>query len=131
MDVQKLDIINQYINAYNSFNIDGMLILFAENCIFETVTNSDKPVKVTGKNNLKELATTSAKYFEVREQIIRNYIISENKACIEVEFRGKLASEYSLKIQGSNKNGGKVQLLGVSIFEFNSKNEIVILRDYS
>lgn len=123
--IMKSKIVELYIQHYNNFEIDTMLELFTEDCVFENISNSSGAISVKGKEELKKLAIKSASFFSYRQQIVRNWVISDTKIAIEVDYYAVAASDF-----GIVKAGGIIQLKGVSIFEF-VDDKIKRVADYS
>ena len=116
MDLEQ--IISEYIECYNNFRIDEMLDLFATDCIFENISNSNGIIKISGKDELKSLVEKYKEIFSTKEQQIINLYTGDNHAVAEIIFKGILI------------NDSKIDLRGVSIFEIEN-GKIKRLADYS
>ena len=120
------DAISKYIECYNSFYIDEMIDLFEENCIFQNVSNSSGTVECKGKEPLRSFAKQNASMFQERQQIITNWIVSNNKVAVEVDFSAKMACDFPTGL----KKGDHIECKGMSVFEFES-GKIKRLVDFS
>lgn len=119
-------IVQQYITAYNSFDIQGMLSCFLETAIFENISNSSGSITVQGIDEIKNLANKSTELFRSREQKILRLHQGDQHIVIEVLYTAILDKDLS----GNLKKGDLLNLKGVSIFEFKN-NKISRLVDYS
>lgn len=107
-------VVEDYIQYYNSFEIDKMLDLFLENCIFENVSNSSGSFQCIGKQALRDLAFKSKSLFKSRKQTVTNWILGDNKIAVEIKYEAILASD----LPNGLKAGSSLSLKGISIFEF-------------
>lgn len=117
MNIEHL--IKSYITFYNQFKIEEMLSLFQPNCVFENISNNAENIQITGVDNLRNFAEKGLEIFKDRKQEVLKLHIGTNHAVVEIKFEGTLKQE--------NK---KIQLQGVSIFEFEN-GKISRLADYS
>ena len=56
-----------------------MLDLFTEDAEFESVSNTNDIIKTNDRKQLRELALSSAKYFEQRTQAPSSWVIEANR----------------------------------------------------
>lgn len=125
-NLSKRYIVEQYIAFYNSFNIDAMMELFTDDCIFQDVNNSRGISECKGKDELRNVAHQSAQIFSHRQQIVLNWVIDENKIAVEIDYAATLA----LDLPNGLKKGDEISLKGVSIYEFRD-GQIKRLIDFS
>lgn len=119
-------IIENYIKAYNSFDIEKMLIDMDDNVRFE---NSTDGVVNLVTNNIMELrfqAEQAKQFFKEREQTITDYIFNNDLVEIHIDYKGVLAIDFPNGL----KAGDKIELQGKSIFKFKN-NKIIELKDIS
>ena len=95
-------IINSYIEAYNAIDVPKMLSLFADDCVFENVSNSSPLMRVEGLKELEKTALTSAQLFKEREQKIVHQVISQHEAAIRIIYRAVLTTDQRLELQGAS-----------------------------
>ena len=119
-------IVESYIKFYNSFQIDEMADLFTDDCLFQNISNASSSIECRGKEEFLKLATQSALLFTERKQSITNWIIAKNKIAVEIEYVATLAHD----LPNGRKRGERLQLKGVSIYEFES-GKIKRLVDFS
>lgn len=119
-------IVEQYLEYYNSFLIDEMLDLFTEDCVFQNISNTSDTMTCIGKNELKALASQTRSIFQTRQQTATNWIIAPEKIAIEINFTAVFATD----LPNGVKQGQQCSLKGVSIYEFEG-GKIKRLVDYS
>ncbi len=112
MNIQNKKLIEDYINHYNSKNIDAMLKLFSDDAQFESVSNTSGIMKTDGKKQLRELAAMGVEYFEQRRQTVLSWVISDSHVAIEIDFWCNLAKDFP----NGKKAGEEMQLRGASFF---------------
>jgi hypothetical protein len=123
---QHRSMVERYIRAYNEFNLEDMLSFLTKDCVFENISNSGNSVICTGLEEIRKIATQAKAAFRNREQTVRNWIVSDNKIAIEIDYRAELAIDLSDTL----KAGQQLVLRGMSVFEF-SGNKISRIADYS
>jgi SnoaL-like domain len=111
---QKRALIQQYIDAYNDFDIDGMLGNAHAEVEFADISGGVVNVSTKGIDELRQLAETSKTLFSERHQEILAFEAGEDTASISVAFRAVLASD----LPGGKKKGEHLKLTGRSEFRF-------------
>ncbi len=119
-------LIEQFIEYYNSFEIEQMIDLFTEDCIFENISNSSGSILCHGKPELQEIASKACALFKERKQTITNWVISKDKVAVEIDYIAILA----IDLPNGLKAGDSLRLKGVSIYEFED-GKIKRLVDFS
>ena len=117
--------IESYINDYNRKDIDAMLVHFADDVIFESVSNTSGVIKVNNKKELSELAFMSVEYFSERRQSVLSWVIDAEQIAIEINYWCKIAKDLS----NGKKAGEEMTLRGASFFTF-KEGLITRLVDY-
>jgi len=107
-------LIQNYIQAYNSMDLEGMLATLTEDIVFENIQNDDIPMKLEGKEAFREQALQAMSNFSERKQIITNISHWEKTSETEIHYRGVLALDFPNGL----KKGQAIELKGKSIFEF-------------
>lgn len=120
------DIIENYIMAYNSFDIESMVKLLHNEIMFRNFTNGEMNTETRGIQEFKELAEKSSKIFSYRRQTVIDYNAIEDKAEVQIEYEAILAVD----LPNGLKCGDKIQLKGKSIFGLN-EGKISLIEDYS
>jgi hypothetical protein len=117
--------IESYINDYNRKDIDAMLVNFADDVIFESVSNTSGVIKVNNKKELSELAFMSVEYFSERRQSVLSWVIDAGQIAIEINYWCKIAKD----LPNGKKAGEEMTLRGASFFTF-KEGLITRLVDY-
>lgn len=119
-------IVEEFIEYYNAFDIDNMLLLFAEDCIFENISNSSGSISCYGKQELCQIATQALDLFKTRKQTVTNWVLGINKIAVEIIYEATLATD----MPNGLKAGDLLNLKGVSVYEF-EEGKIKRLVDFS
>ena len=110
------DIFFAYVKAYNAKDVDRMLALFDEECVFENVSAGKVTARTKDKAELEALARRSAQAFASREQKVLSLTEGEQRIVAEIEYHAILQTE----LAGNLKTGDHLELRGISIFEISS-----------
>lgn len=124
MDREK--IINNYISAYNNFDIEKMLTDLDENIKFENISNDIINMTLTNLAAFREQAEQSKNIFTTRSQTITSWNHRANQTEIEITYNAVLA----IDLPNGLKKGKVLNLSGKSIFTF-LNDKIIELKDYS
>ena len=119
-------VIDHYIEAYNSFDVDGMLQLMAKDVVFENFSGDNLTAKTVGIDELRQMAQQAAALFKSRKQTILGYRADESKAFVDIQFEGTFAVD----LPNGIKAGQTISIKGRSEFHF-SKDLITYLGDFS
>jgi hypothetical protein len=119
-------IIENYIEGYNNFDVDKMIIDFAENFVFENIQDRIVNMSLNGIEEFVKQAEKAKKYFINRTQTVNSFEHFENKTTIEISYKALLA----INLPSAHKKGEELNLNGKSIFEFDG-NKIIKLTDIS
>ncbi|UUZ86259.1 nuclear transport factor 2 family protein [Paenibacillus sp. P26] len=119
-------IIEKYIEAYNAFDVDGMIRLLHNDVVFRNISNGEANMETRGVQAFRELADRSAKMFSARRQTITGYRTEDSKIEVRIEYIGTLAVD----LPNGLKTGDHLQLEGKSLFEFKD-GKISLIEDYS
>ncbi|MEN6292341.1 MAG: nuclear transport factor 2 family protein [Methanobacterium sp.] len=118
-------IIDEYIKAYNEFNVDEMLRNVHEDVELKSTTNGEVNVQLKGITTLKNQAEQSLSLFKKREMKIIEQLINGNTVENKIAFKGVIGVDFP---NGSVKSGELVKLEGKSIFQF-EKGKIILIED--
>jgi steroid delta-isomerase-like uncharacterized protein len=124
--LKQQETVERYIHLYNTFQINEMVELFTNDCIFTNFSNSSAPSECKGKEELLKLAIGSAGFFESRKQTVTNWVIAENKVAVEIDYEATFVQD----LPNGLKKGQPLKMKGISIFEFES-GKIKRLLDFS
>lgn len=125
-DSNMKDLIDRYLVAYNSFNVDGMLSLLSQDVRFENYSGDQLTAATSGINEFKQLAEKSKLLFSEREQRITSLKFGHDTAVAIIAYRGKLAAD----IPNGPSAGTTLDLQGISEFSF-SNGQITKIVDRS
>ncbi len=120
------DLFLEYVKAYNSKDIDRMLGLFADDCLFENISGGKITVRTKGTSQLEALARQSAAAFAWREQKILSLTQEQGRIVAEIDYHALLQADLTPDL----KKGMRLDLRGVSVVEF-SGGKISRISDYS
>ena len=122
----KENLIQRFVQAYNDFDIDGMVALMHPDCIFQNVSGGEVSASATGVQEFRDLAERSKKLFSSRRQTITAYHHHGETVSVEIDYEGVLRED----IPNGLKAGEIVKLKGKSDFQFRD-GLIHSLTDYS
>lgn len=126
MSSKTKEMIENYVEAYNSFDVSGMVKLLHQNILFRNYVNGEVNVETYGIQAFKELAEKSIKTFSSRRQNIMEYRVREDKIEVFINYEGILAVD----LPNGLKTGNKLRLKGKSVFQF-EEGKISRIEDYS
>ncbi|MBN8714480.1 MAG: nuclear transport factor 2 family protein [Xanthomonadales bacterium] len=108
------ELIDRYLLAYNSFDIDGMLALLSPDIRFENYSGGQLTDTANGIAEFRGLAEKSKSLFSEREQHITKLTLGQDSAVVDIAYRGQLAAD----IPGGPSAGTVLDLQGQSEFSF-------------
>ncbi len=111
---EKRSVIEQYLNAYNAFDIKGMISVIHHDIEFKNVSGGEVNATASGVDEFHELAEQSNRLFSSRKQTITSFRTENDKAFIDVAYEGVLASD----LPNGMKAGETLRLNGRSEFTF-------------
>ncbi len=119
-------IISDYIDAYNHFDIERMLLHFDEDVKFENSSGGVVNISLIGLIAFKEQAVEAAKMFSKRKQTIISWRHDAQVTEVEISFNAVLAADFPNGL----RKGEELNLKGKSVFRF-SGYKIIKLKDIS
>ena len=111
---EKRALIERYLQAYNNFDLDGMLALLHPNIQFRNIAGGEVTAETSGIMALRHLAAHSRDLFSFRKQTLTRFALHDNQALIEVDFEAVLAAD----LPNGMKKGETLRLTGRSEFTF-------------
>jgi hypothetical protein len=113
---QKIEAIQAYINAYNAFDIPGMLKNLHTDIIFENYASETLTHATKGIQEFEKQAKKAATIFKSRTQQIIDITQNENEneIIVAIKYHGILALDLSEDL----KKGEEIKLEGKSTFLF-------------
>ncbi len=124
-DLQK-QIIQDYADSYNNFDVEGMIANLHETVIFENYSNGKLTVRTEGLEEFVKLANTAKDYFTERQQTIKSWSFKDAIVSVDIDYEATLATD----LPNGLKKGDLLKIGGKSEFRF-SKNRIVKITDVS
>lgn len=122
----KEKIINNYIEGYNQFDTDKMVLDFDDNIVFENISNGEVNMTLSGINAFKDQAKQAKAYFTARTQTIASFEHKSDEVEVEIDYYAILAMDFPNGL----KKGDELKLKGKSIFKF-LDDKIIKLTDIS
>lgn len=119
-------VIEDYIQAYNRFDVAKMVVHFHEDIVFENSANGEVDLRTEGLEDFKNQAEKAKAFFSERKQSIKNWSFKENIVTIEIDYQAVLA----IDLPGGAMKGDTLELLGRSEFTFLG-SKVILLRDIS
>lgn len=126
MSEKRENIIQNYIEGYNKFDVEKMLLDLDNEIIFQNIQNGEINLTLNGINEFKDQAEKSKLYFEKRQQKITSIKHTEDKTEIEIDYFAVLGIDFPNGL----KKGQKLELKGKTIFTFKN-NKIISISDIS
>ncbi|WP_181306555.1 nuclear transport factor 2 family protein [Rufibacter sp. XAAS-G3-1] len=119
-------IIQNYIHAYNAFDIERMLFDLDQDITFENISNGETNLSLNGLTAFRAQAEAAKDLFSERTQTIKSFTHHPDATEVAIAYKGILA----LDLPNGLKKGDTVQLAGKSVFRF-SGDKIIQLTDIS
>jgi hypothetical protein len=107
-------LIEAFIDAYNSFDVDGMVKLLHQNCLFQNVSGQEITASARGLAEFREPAEKSKALFSSRCQKVLYFESAGAKATVGISFEGILRAD----LPNGLKAGDVLKLEGRSLYEF-------------
>ncbi|MEP1086427.1 nuclear transport factor 2 family protein [Algoriphagus sp.] len=120
------EIIKNYIEGYNSFDIQKMTRNFSDDILFENIQDGVTTLTLKGIQAFAAQAEETKFYFSKRKQTLLSFKHVADKIEIEIDYWAVLA----IDLPNGLKKGDEIKLRGRSIFEF-SNDKIIMLTDES
>lgn len=119
-------LIEEFLDAYNRFDIDTMMELVHPEVEFRNYSGGDLDATVLGREEFRALAEQSAFLFTSRTQTPSNFQSNGEVMSVDIEFTGTLATD----MPGGLKAGQQLLVSGRSEYCFRDE-KIHRLTDYS
>jgi len=114
IDPARQALIEAYIDAYNRFDIEGMLAVLSDDVRFEHHSGGEVSVATDGKADLEKLARVGAAMFASRHQSLLSLEASGDTVFATIAFRGEIADD----IPDGPRAGTVIEMQGSSEFVF-------------
>jgi ketosteroid isomerase-like protein len=119
-------LVQDYIEAYNRFDVDGMVRHLHEDVVFRNVANGEVNLTTTGKESFRQQAEQAKQYFSQRQQRVTDWQVADNRVEVLIDYTVVAAMDFPNGL----KSGDTLQLQGKSIFQF-ANGQIVSIEDIS
>ncbi|CAM5538476.1 hypothetical protein RLIN73S_06359 [Rhodanobacter lindaniclasticus] len=111
---EKQRLIEAYLDAYNRFDVDGMLAVLAPNVRFENVSGGEVNAATRGVEEFRQLAGQAAAMFAERRQAVVAWTFGSGSVRVAIAWRGVFAVD----VPDGPRVGSVLELRGESEFEF-------------
>ncbi|QJD82685.1 nuclear transport factor 2 family protein [Cohnella herbarum] len=119
------EIIDTYVEAYNSLDVPGMINLLHKDILFRNFSNGVVNVETHGVQEFRKLAENSTKIFSSRRQTIIDWRAIDGKIEAIIDYEGILAVD----LPNGLIAGDRMQLKGKSVFRI-EEGKISLIEDY-
>lgn len=108
------EMVENYIQAYNTFDIKGILRDLHDEVWFENVSEGVVNLTTHGIEEFTKQAESAKKLFDKREQRIISIQSTEHTVEVQIDYTGTLATD----LPGGLKKGDTINMNGKSTFVF-------------
>ncbi|MDF1697359.1 MAG: hypothetical protein P1U56_16060 [Saprospiraceae bacterium] len=122
----KRQIIENYVQAYNEFDIESMIKHFDKNITFQNISNGNVDLEINGIDEFEMQAESAKTIFSERTQTITSWEIIEDVYTIGIHYIGVIAKDLPQGVSA----GDTLELHGKSEFTF-AGEKIISLKDFS
>lgn len=119
-------LIDNYIEAYNAFDVSGMVRDFTPNIVFQNIQSGSVTLTLEGLEAFVRQAELAKGFFAERKQTVLSYTHQAEKTEVAIDYCGVLATN----LPNGMRQGDEIRLRGRSVFEFRG-NKIIRLTDIS
>ncbi|MBF9141865.1 nuclear transport factor 2 family protein [Hymenobacter properus] len=119
-------LVEAYIEAYNRFDVAGMLAPLHEDVVFRNISNGEVNLTTTGKAAFRQQAERATHYFSKREQRATDWQVNGPRVEVAIDYSAVAAIEFPSGL----KPGDALQLQGQSVFEIEN-GQIISIEDIS
>ena len=115
-----------YIEAYNRFDVDGMVANLHDEVVFRNITDGAVNLTTTGKESFRQQAEQAKQYFSEWEQRVTDWQVAGNRVEVLIDYTGVAAIEFPNGL----KPGDTLQMQGKSVFQLEG-GKILSIEDIS
>ena len=119
-------LVEAYIEAYNHFDVAGMLAPLRDDVVFRNVSNGETTLTLTGREAFRQQAEQATQYFSAREQRVTDWQVNEQRVEVVIDYTAVAAIEFSNGL----KPGDSLHLQGKSVFQVED-GHIISIEDIS
>lgn len=125
-DQEKRALIDRYLDAYNAFDVEGMMVTLHSAVAFENVSGGEVTASASGADAFRRLAEQATALFSSRRQTVTAFDPRGAGASVEVDYEGTLAAD----LPNGPSAGETLRLTGRSEFAFED-GRIIRITDIS
>ena len=119
-------LVEAYIEAYNRFDVAGMLVPLHEDVVFRNVSNGEVSLTTNGKEAFRQQAKQATQYFSEREQHVTDWQVNGQQVEVAIDYTAVAA----IAFPNGLKPGDTLHMQGKSVFEF-ADGKIISIEDIS
>jgi len=119
-------LVEAYIEAYNHFDVAGMLAPLHDDVVFRNVSNGETTLTLTGREAFRQQAEQATQYFSAREQRVTDWQVNGQRVEVVIDYTAVAAIEFSNGL----KPGDSLHLQGKSVFQVED-GHIISIEDIS
>ncbi|WP_046243696.1 nuclear transport factor 2 family protein [Hymenobacter terrenus] len=119
-------LVERYIEAYNQFDVEGMLVPLHKDVEFRNVANGEVNLATSGKASFRQQAEQATQYFSQREQRVTEWKVDNDQVEATIDYSAIAALDFPNGL----KKGDSLRLSGQSIFRF-ADGQIIFIEDRS
>lgn len=123
MKAKQQQMIEQYIQAYNNFDIEGMCRNLSAEVVFQNIANGEVNLETKGLTAFRDQAEKAKDIFSEREQKMTDLQFGTGSVRVSIDYTGVLATDLSENM----KAGDTLRLQGSSTFYFQDDKIVKIL----
>ncbi|GGG27568.1 nuclear transport factor 2 family protein [Hymenobacter glacieicola] len=112
--LQAKNLVTNYIEAYNRFDVAGMLAPLHDEVTFRNIASGEISLTTHGKAEFQAQAEQATRYFSQREQRVTNWQVADSRVEALLDYIAVAAMDFPNGL----KAGDKLQLQGKSVFQF-------------
>lgn len=107
-------LIQAYIDAYNNFDIEGMMAGLKNSMEFKNITGGVVDLHLQGLEAFKQQAIQAVAFFNQRQQTVTAYKHEPAQTEVTIDYQAIVAAD----LPNGLKQGDLLQLSGTSVFTF-------------
>ena len=119
-------LIEAYIEAYNRFDVAGMLAPLHEDVVFRNIANGEVNLTTTGKESFRQQAEQATQYFSQREQRVTDWQVNDQQVEVAIAYSAVAA----IAIGNGLQPGDTLQMQGKPVFQIEN-GKIISIEDIS
>ena len=119
-------LVEAYIEAYNRFDVAGMLSSLHAGVVFRNVSNGEVSLMTSGKDAFRQQAEQATQYFSEREQRITDWQVNGQRVEVAIDYTAVAA----IALPNGLQPGDTLQMQGKSVFQIED-GQIISIEDIS